>query len=237
MRERSITAIPKPVVLLVVVSLLIQILWHSAQPAYRAEAEDLTASPSESSLQLLSLGDPVFLAKMLMLWLQAFDNQPGVSIPFKDLDYDKLETWLSSILQLDPGGQYPLLAASRLYAMVPDEEKQRQMLEFVYQQFLIDPANRWPWLAHAVIVAKYRLKDLPLALKFSRVIADKSYSNEIPSWASQMQLTVLEDMGELESAQFLIGGLLKSGKITDPKEIEFLNLRLRELSNNLNQNR
>ena len=234
MRERSFTTIPKPVVLLVVISLSVQIFWHSVQPDNRAQAQDLVASPSASSLQALSFGDPVFLAKILMLWLQAFDNQPGVSVPYKDLDYDKVESWLGAILQLDPGGQYPLLAASRLYAQVPDEAKQRQMLEFVYQQFLIDPANRWPWLAHAAIVAKHHLKDLPLALKFSRAIADKSDSNEIPAWARQMQLVVLEDMGELESAQFLIGGLLESGKITDPKEISFLNQRLQALNNKLN---
>ncbi len=234
MRVRSLATIPKPVVLLVVISMSAQIFWHSVQPGNRAQARDLISSPSVSSLRLLSFGDPVFLAKLLMLWLQAFDNQPGVSVPYDDLDYDKVEGWLGSILQLDPGGQYPLLAASRLYAQVPDEAKQRQMLEFVYKQFLIDPQNRWPWLAHAAIVAKHRLKDLPLALKFSRAIVDKSTSNDIPAWASQLQLLVLEEMGELETMQFLIGGLLTSGKITDPKEINYLNQRLQELSEKIN---
>ena len=234
MRVRSIATIPKPVVLLIFLGMSAQIFWHSVQPDNRAQAQDLVSSPSVSSWQLLSLGDPVFLAKILMLWLQAFDNQPGVSVPYNDLDYDKVEGWLGAILQLDPGGQYPLLAASRLYAQVPDEAKQRQMLEFVYQQFLIDPQNRWPWLAHASIVAKHRLKDLPLALKFSRAIVDKSTSNGIPAWASQLQLLVLEDMGELETMQFLIGGLLTSGKITDPKEISFLNQRLQALNKKIN---
>jgi len=231
MRERSFTTIPKPVVLLVVISLCVQVFWHSVQPDNRAQAEDLIASPSASSLQALSFGDPVFLAKILMLWLQAFDNQPGVSIPYKDLDYDKVESWLGSILQLDPGGQYPLLAASRLYAYVPDEARQRQMLDFIYQQYQVDPANRWPWLAHGAIVAKHKLKDLPLALKFSQAIADKSDIKDIPLWAKQMQVFILEDMGEFEAARFLIGGLLDSGSITDPKEINFLNQRLLELKN------
>ena len=234
MRVRSFATIPKSVVLFVVISLSAQIFWHSVQPGNQAQARELVSSPGISGLRVLSFGDPVFLAKILMLWLQAFDNQPGVSVPYNDLDYDKLEGWLESILQLDPGGQYPLLAASRLYAQVPDEAKQRQMLNFVYQQFLIDPKNRWPWLAHASLVAKHRLKDLPLALKFSRAIVDKSSSNDIPAWASQLQLMVLEEMGELEAMQFLIGGLLTSGKITDPKEVNYLNQRLQALSNKIN---
>jgi hypothetical protein len=234
MRVRSFASIPKSVVLFVVISLSAQIFWHSAQPGNQAQARELVSSPGISGLRVLSFGDPVFLAKILMLWLQAFDNQPGVSVPYNDLDYDKLEGWLESILQLDPGGQYPLLAASRLYAQVPDEAKQRQMLDFVYQQFLVDPENRWPWLAHASLVAKHRLKDLPLALKFSRAIVDKSSSNDIPAWASQLQLMVLEEMGELEAMQFLIGGLLTSGKITDPKEVNYLNQRMQALSKKIN---
>jgi len=229
MRERSITAIPKSVLFLILISLSVQILWRNAHQDNYASVEDLFNSPSASSLQVLSFGDPIALAKVLMLWLQAFDNQPGISVPFNDLDYDKVQAWLTSILSLDPRGQYPLQAASHLYARVPDEAKQRQILEFVYEQFLLDPENRWPWLAHAAIVAKHRTKDLALALKFSQAIAAESDTDAIPRWASQMNLVILEEMGEFETVQYLIGGLLKSGKILDQQEIHYLNERLAEL--------
>ena len=41
------------------------------------------------------------------------------------------------------------------------------MLEFVYREFLLDPNRRWPWLAHATVLAKHRLHDLPLALRYA----------------------------------------------------------------------
>ena len=164
-----------------------------------------------------------------MLWLQAFDNQPGISIPFRDLDYPKVIGWLERILALDPKGQYPLLAASRLYSEVPDEVKQRQMLEFVYEQFFQDPNHRWPWLAHAVYIAKHRLHDLPLALRYAQAIAAYATGEQVPHWAQQMQIFVLEDIGEIESAKVLIGGLLESGTITDPQELQFLMNRLKEI--------
>jgi hypothetical protein len=44
-----------------------------------------------------------------------------------------------------------------------------------------------------------------------------------------MQIFVLEDIGEIESAKVLIGGLLESGTITDPQELQFLMNRLKEI--------
>ena len=228
-RVRDLSHVPRAIYLLTALALLLQILWHHGQPRPQARAEDLPAAPALRLLQTASFGEPAVLAKLLMLWLQAFDYQSGVSLSFRDLDRDKLKGWLGHMLDLDPRGQYPLLAATRFYGDIPVAANQREMSEFVYQRFLDDPQLRWPWLAHAAIIAKHRLKDLPLALKYARAIARHATGPHVPTWAKQMEFTVLEDMGELQSARLLIGGLLASGKITDPHEIHFLNERLQEL--------
>ena len=164
-----------------------------------------------------------------MLWLQAFDNQPGISIPYRELDYPVVIAWLDDMLELDARGQYPLFAASRLYSEVPDEARQRLMLEFVYRKFMEDPDLRWPALAHAVYMAKHRLHDLPLALRYARALTDYVSDTNVPYWVRQMQVWVLEDMGELEDAMILLGGLVESGTIKDPHELMFLRLRLQQL--------
>jgi hypothetical protein len=228
---RSIQSVPKSIVLLLIVGFATQAFWHTKQHPPAAHAQALSSPPRAFVLKVASIGEPIALSKSLMLWLQAFDNQPGLSIPFRELDYSKVVAWLEVIQELDNRGQYPLLAASRLYSEVPDQARQRQMLEFVYQQFFVDPERRWPWLTHAAIIAKHRLHDLPLALKFSKAIADKSISNKnIPSWVRQMPILILQEMGELESARIIIGGLLESGQITDPHELRFLNQRLEMLN-------
>jgi len=51
-----------------------------------------------SGAERVSLGEPIALAQWLTLYLQAFDNQPGVSIPFQDLDYPRVIRWLDTIL-------------------------------------------------------------------------------------------------------------------------------------------
>jgi hypothetical protein len=228
-RTRSISSVPLLVIALLGWGFIAQLCWHALRPEPQAEAQALPAPPALAYLQLISLGDPAVLGKLLMLWLQAFDNQPGISIPFRDLDYPKVIGWLERILALDPKGQYPLLAASRLYSEVPDEVKQRQMLEFVYEQFFQDPNHRWPWLAHAVYIAKHRLHDLPLALRYAQAIAAYATGEQVLHWAQQMQSFVLEDIGEIASAKVLIGGLLESGTITDPQELQFLMNRLKEI--------
>jgi hypothetical protein len=44
-----------------------------------------------------------------------------------------------------------------------------------------------------------------------------------------MQIFILEDMGELESATILLGGLLASGEVRDANEIHFLTQRLEHM--------
>ncbi len=199
-----------------------------------AVARALPPPPSTEALRLASFGDPIVFAKTLMLWLQAHDNQPGVSIPFRALDYARVQSWLERILSLDPKGQYPLLAASRVYGAVSDEKRKRMMLEFVYRHFFEDPDRRWRWLAHAAIVAKHQLDDQNLALKYARAITDKARGEEVPAWARDMSVIVLEDMGEIDDAKFLIGGLIHSGRITDPHELRFLEQKLKELEEKSN---
>ena len=81
-------------------------------------------------------------------------------------------------------------------------------------------------MAQSAIQAKHRLKDLPLALGFARDLTRLTSAKHVPAWARDMTFIILEEMGELEAAQFVIGGLLADGQITDPHEFRFLTHRL-----------
>lgn len=226
MRERPLCQVPKPVFLLLFLGFMLQIACHLSLPRQSAKGEQLPPPPSSGALGLLSLGEPIALSKVLMLYLQSFDSQPGISIPLQALDYSLVRAWLTRIIELDPIGQYPLLAASRIYGEVSDRTRQRQMLDFIHLQFHDDPKSRWPWLAHAALIAKHQLGDKPLARTYARSIRLQTVDGEVPSWARQMEIFLLEDMNELESARILIGALLEGGKIKDGNEIRFLKGRL-----------
>ena len=230
MNERSLQVVPRPLLLIGALLLALQIGWRAQQPAPSARAEALAAAPSARSVRLASLSEPIAASGLLALRLQAFDNQPGISIPFAALDYARLISWLDTLLELDPQANYPLLMASHLYAQVPDPARQRLMLDFTYRQFLANPARRWRFLAHAALIAKHRLHDLPLALTYARAIQTHARDTAIPHWASQMPIFILEDMGETEAAKIELGALLASGSITDPQESHFLTERYQELA-------
>ena len=182
-------------------------------------------APSARALRLASFGEPQAAARIAMLYVQSRGH--------RELDYPRLVGWLQAILELDPRSAYPLFAAARIYAEHPDPARSRMVLEFVYQAFLRDPNRRWPALAHAALLAKHRLKDLALARRYAAAIDRHTTARDVPLWARQMEVFVLEAMGELEAARIMLGGLIQSGRIHDPAELRFLAERLKELESRL----
>ena len=224
------SSVPLAVRAVFVICILVQVSWNHTRLPYVATAQALPDAPDTRLLRLFAMGETGALAKVLMLGLQSFDNQPGISIPFAGLDYARVISWLDALLDLDNRSQYPLLSASRVYTETPDNGRKRQMLEFVHRRFLEDPDRRWPWMAHAVYVARHRVGDRQLALKYAKALRLNLSSDAAPPWVTQMEIYVLEDLGELESARILIGGLLESGKLAgNDNELRFLKNKLVEL--------
>jgi hypothetical protein len=229
LRERALPAVPAPVIWLLAGAFCAQLAFKALEPRPHARAADLPPAPPASTLRLLDLGEPLGIAQLLSLYLQSFDTQPGISIPFRELDYEAVVGWLDRVVDLDPAGQYPLLMASQVYTQVPDEARQRRMLAWVERRFREDPDRRWRWLAHAALLAKHKLHDLPLALQYAQEVHRLATGPSVPDWAKQMHIFLLEDMGERETARILLGGLLASGTVTDEHEILFLTERLNSM--------
>jgi len=224
---RSVAAVPRWVIALFAAALITHAGLRALEPRAEARATALGTPWPAAVWRGVSLDEPIVAAQLLTLYLQAFDNQPGISIPFRALDYARVAGWLKLILTLDPVAQYPLLLASQVYGQVSDAAKQRQMCEFVRREFMDRPDARWRWLAHCAIMAKHRLKDMPLALRYAEDITH--HAARASNWARQMRVFILEDMGEVESATVLLGGLLAGNEIRDAKERRFLTERLQSL--------
>ncbi|HIF50154.1 MAG TPA: hypothetical protein EYQ42_01225 [Thiotrichaceae bacterium] len=228
-QTRDLSFVPNNIWIVLILSLFLQCLWHFSFSRLEVKRYNLTIPPTSTHIRLMSLDDPVSAAKLTMLWLQAFDNQPGVSIPLKELNYDRVVEWLDIIIELDSKIQYPLLAAIRFYAEVQDVEKQRMMIRYVSDKFIESPNERWSFMAHAVYVAKHRIKDLKLALECAELIRQHAKGDNVPYWAKQMEIFILEDMNELESAMVILGGLIESGELKDSHQRKFLGQKLEEI--------
>lgn len=221
--------------MLLAVALSTQVAWQVARQSNAPTASDLPPAPSVQALRLASLGEPAALARLAMVWLQAFDSRGDNTIPYQRLDYTRLIGWLHAILATDPRSEYPLFAAARVYAENTDQAKARRMFDFIFEEFTADPNRRWPALAHAALLAKHRLQDLPLARRYAAAIQRLATGESVPLWARQMEVFILEDMNELEAAKVMLGGLLAAGQIQDPGERRFLQGRLEELERRLKE--
>ncbi|MDM5180337.1 hypothetical protein PO883_24450 [Massilia sp. DJPM01] len=217
--------VPVPVTLLLLAALALQLGYHAARAPRQRAVAGLAPAPPLALLRLASLGEPVALAKAMTLYVQGQDE---ASTPLGTIDYSALRTWLERIVDLDPCGQAPLLAASQVYSASSDPARTRIMLDFVYRRFGEDPGRRWPWLAHAALVAHHRLHDPALARRYAHAL--NATAAVVPAWARQMELFILDDMGEDESAIALIGAMLASGQVSDARELAFLERRLHDIS-------
>jgi hypothetical protein len=218
--ERPLAVIPKWLWALLALTLAGQLAWQGPRRSADSRTVELPPAPSVQSLRVASFGEPEAAARILALYIQSFDLRR---------DYARLVDWLRSVLELDPRGPYPLFLAARVYAESPDPARVRLALDFVYQEFFRDPNRRWPWLAHAALMAKHRLGDLALARRYASAVQRHTSTPEVPLWAKQMEIFILEDMNELAAAKIMIGGLLESGTVQDPAELRFLQQRLQEL--------
>jgi hypothetical protein len=226
---RPLSAVPLWICALLALTLGLQVAWRLTRPAV-GENVELPPPPRPGALRLASFGEEPAAARLAMLYLQSFDNRAANRTPYQKLDYERLIEWLDAIQALDPRSDYPLFSAARIYAENPDPVRSRRMLDYIHDAFLKDPNRRWPALAHAALLAKHRLKDLPLALRYAGAIEQYATDPKVPLWAKQMRIFILEDMSELDAAISLIANLLKSGHIQDPAEIRFLSERLQELA-------
>lgn len=218
---RPLASVPGPVWLLLAGALAAQLWW--SRPAVQPAPSRL--HPPPAALHAASLGEPAALARLAMLYLHAAEGRQRL----RQLDYAALRAWLETAIALDPRGETPLLAASQVYAAVPDQARARLMLGFVEQEFARDPDRRWPHLAHAALIARHRLHDMALARRMAQALRTRTTPGNAPPWALQLEAFMLEDMGEAEAARALIGAMLANGQVQDPNELRFLERRLQQL--------
>ena len=206
--------------------------FYSAEflPPPTARASELPHPPSHGVFRVGALGDPAALSRAVMLNLQAFDNQPGVSVPFQALNYHAVSEWLSVAAALDPRSDYPHFAATRAYGGVRDKARKRVMVDWVRAQFLQDPARRWEWMAHTVTDVRHGiLKDPALSLELARLLREKTKPGEAPTWARQMEAFLLRNDDEYAASVELMLNLLEEGAIQDAHEFRLLNDRLHKM--------
>ena len=208
-----------------------QLFLHGAlgAPQVSERGLQLQLPPSDGMLRLAALGDTPALSRIIMLNLQAFDNQQGVSISFRDLDRDLLALWLDRIVALDEKSEYPHFTAAKVYTTAYNDELRRAMAKWVRRQFRRSPDTRWEWMAHVTNMVRHVIKDDALSLEMARELRELTTPEKVPGWARQLEVFFLESKNEYESSAALLSNLLSSGEVSNPQEFSFLLGRLEDI--------
>lgn len=222
MSSRSVSRVPRLSSALLAGALAAQLVVCAGVAPPAPSAPVLHPSPSGPALRAVAGGEPAALARGLMLWLRAFDYRGGHGHALVDLDYGALVEWLDRILGLDPRSESPLRAAVLVYANVRSPEKVRSMLDFVHAKFLEEPNRRWRWLAMAALLARHRLGDRPLALRYALALTERGTGPKVAAWARDMSLGLLRESGKERDAAALAWRLLASGRVKAPHEVRYL---------------
>ena len=227
---KPLRLVPKWLWPLTVLALSAQIAFHRYFiPPPQPAIEEYGVPPSETVARLLSFGEAATLSRLIAMRLQAFDNQPGVSIPFEQLDYDALGRWLDIAVLLDERAEYPHFLMSKVYSSVTDETRKRKAAAWVWRQFLRRPDDRWEWMAHATNQTNYVIKDPVIALEMAHDLRRKTTAGKVPEWVRQIEVLFAENQNQYEVAAAILSNQLEAGEIGDPQEFEYTITRLESL--------
>jgi hypothetical protein len=206
--------------------LLANVLYQRQNPPARIDVVDLGTPPPAMLLRTAALGENAFAGYLVMMFLQNVDVPVGRATPLADLDRNTVIRWLDLGQDLDPDTGYSLLLAARHYAETGSPAQRRMMLDWVYRRFAERPNQRWPWLAHAVFVARHVLHDNTLAEFYAAALRTQVTDPNVPSWVRQMDLLLRADLGETADARVILGGLIAAGQIRSSAELKFLESRV-----------
>lgn len=198
-------------------------------PLPEAKAEALRRPAAEGVLRLSSLGESPVFGRGMMLYLQGYDNQRGVSVPFRKLDYDIIGEWLDRIVALDERAEYPHFSAAKLYGVVNEEGRQRKMIAWVRRHFDARPDGRWEWMGFSTNLAAYVLKDEKLGLAMARELRLKTTPGKVPLWTRQVEIWLIEESGDYQTAAAMLQAQLLGGEITEDIDYRFSRDRLDEM--------
>lgn len=236
--QRSVSQVPVLVVIGLALLFVIQMGYHHWYKTSLVDAYKKLDKPSSVKYySAVSMGSERLLSYLMLLGVQLHDNQKGQHVSYINLNYETLKDWLLTLYELNPLSDYPAFLASRVYSQVPDESRTTQMIEVIEDLFNQNPQQHWRRMTEACLLAKHQLKDLPLALRLAQKISALPKSIKMPYWARDMELVLLDELNQYESAQLLISSMLESGDIKDADEIRFLQFRLLKIQQALLNNK
>ena len=116
----------------------------------------------------MGLGDPSLAYRANSVVLQNLGNTGGRTVSLDQYNYDDLTQWFFLQDKLDQKSDFIPYLASYYFGSVQDPEIFRPILDYLQMVGERPYEEKWRWLAQAVFMARYTMKDLDKALELAK---------------------------------------------------------------------
>jgi hypothetical protein len=199
----------------------------------------LPPAPGRSAALINGFGDVQLSYRAIGLMLQNAGDSGGRITNIQDYEYSTVKSWLWLTYALDPRADYVPSLAAYYFGATPKADELRQLIDYLATVGDDPRAERWRWLAHAVYLARFHLKDQEAALALANRLAaiDKP---DMPIWTKQMPAFVMAKVGQKQAARDLMLTIAATDAHIDSAEINYtcwyIGKHLREPGDGLEEN-
>lgn len=190
----------------------------------RPELEIVSAPPSATGVQAVSLGDEQWFFRWLALGLQNSGDTYGRFTSLRYYDYARLYQWFTLLDKLDPKSDVIVSMASYYYSQTQNEPDTRYLANYIYEHAVRDVPHKWWWLIQGMYLATHKLNDMDFALKMTSPLVNP----DVPIWAQQLAAVVREKRGEMEDAYRIMESIAKNADEIPERDLKYMTYFVQE---------
>lgn len=184
------------------------IFWFSVRHV-QTQWTNVPPPPPKQYASASGLGDRSFSYRMNGIMIQNMGDTGGRTTALKDYNFERLSKWFFLEDSLDAHSNHIPYLAGYYFSGSQDPQKYRPVLDYLETIGVRPDGEKWRWLAHAVFMARFKMKDMDRALSLAHKLAEVKNS-DMPEWTRQMPAFVMNAKGEKEAAYALMLEILKS---------------------------
>ena len=188
----------------------------------QASWSNVPPAPKKEIASIMSLGDKQLTYRIIGSMLQNMGDTGGKTTPFEDYNYKNLQDWFFLADSLDPKSNFIPLLAAYYYGATNVKSDLAYIVEYLSNIGVKKENKKWRWLAQAVFIARYRMKDTKLSLKLANELAS-IWDVSMPVWAKQMPNIIISDMGDKEASyNFIMNLIIDDDNTLSAEEVNFM---------------
>ena len=173
--------------------------------------------PGENGAVAFALGDRQFAYRTMGVMLQNLGDTGGRTTAFRDYDYNRLTEWFKLADKMDPHARFVPTLAAFYFSATDNPAQLAPLAEYLHHAGNSPEGQRWRWLAQAVYLAHYKLKDFDKAYLWAQELASIP-RDDMPMWTKQMPAFVRNGQGDKQAAYDIMIEIMRSGQHSLPRE-------------------